>query len=78
MKPARNCIFFDDIVAEYYNNHGEKYEYILIKDLKKYLADLSKRSEVIVVTRQNVHRVTKWFIKNNLYQFTNKITNTVI
>lgn len=78
MKTPKNCIFFDEIVTDYYNEHGEKYEYILIKDLKKYLAKLSQRSEIIVVTRQDTHKVTNWFIKHDLYKFTHTITNTMI
>lgn len=78
MKTSKNCIFFDQIVEEYHNEHGEKYEYILIKDLKKYLAKLSQRSEVIVITNQNVHKVTNWFIKNDLYKFTHTIANAAI
>lgn len=78
MKTPKNCIFFDEIVMDYHKEHGEKYEYVLIKDLKKYLAKLSQRSEVIIITGQDVHKVTNWFIKNNLYQFTHTIANATI
>lgn len=78
MKTPKNCIFFDEIVTEYYNQYGQKYEAKLVRDLKKHLIKLSQRSEVIVITRQDTHKVTNWFIKNNLYKFTHTITNTII
>lgn len=78
MKTPKNFIFFDEIVAEYFNNYGERYKFKLIKDLKKHLASLSQRSEVIIITRQDTHKVTNWFIKHELYQFTHMITNSAI
>jgi hypothetical protein len=78
MKPSKNYIFFDEIVTDYFNQYGEKYEYILTKDLKKYLACLSKKSEIVIITSQDTHKVTNWLIKNDLYQFTHTVTNTAI
>lgn len=78
MKKQKNYIFFDEIVTEYFNHHGENGESALIKDLKKYLADLSKTSEIMVITRQDTFKVTNWFLKHDLYQFTHTITNTMI
>lgn len=78
MKTPKNCIFFDEIVTEYYNKYGQKYKVKLVRDLKKHLAKLSQRSEVIVITGQDTHKVTNWFIKNDLYKFTHTITNTAM
>lgn len=78
MKKQKNYIFFDEIVTEYFNHHGEKGEYALVQDLKKYLADLSKTSEIMIITRQDTFKVTNWFLRHDLYQFTHTITNTMI
>jgi len=78
MKPSRNYIFFDDIVTEYFNQYGKNYSAKLVRDLKRYFADLAKTSEIIVITSQDTHKVTNWLIKNNLYQFTHTVTNTAI
>lgn len=66
------------MAIEYFNHYGEKGESTLVKDLKKYLADLSKTSDIIIITRQNTIKVTNWFIKNEIYQFTHTITNKMI
>lgn len=78
MKRQKNYIFFDEIVTEYFNHHGKDGESILVQELKKYLAYLSNTSEIIVITRQDTFKVTNWFIKHDLYQFTHTITNTMI
>lgn len=78
MKKQKNYIFFDEIVTEYINHYDKNGESILVKDLKKYLADLSKTSEIIVITRQDTFKVTNWFLRNDLYQFTHTITNAMI
>lgn len=78
MKKQKNYIFFDEIVAEYFNHHGNKGESELVQDLRKHLADLAKTSEITVITRQDTFKVTNWFIKHDLYQFTHTITNTAI
>lgn len=78
MKKQKNYIFFDEIVTEYFNHHGECGESELVQDLRKYLADLSKNSQIIVITQQEPYKVTNWFIKHDLYQFTHIITNTMI
>lgn len=78
MKKQRNYIFFDEIATEYFNHYGEKYESILVKELKKHLADLSTKSEIIIITHQDTFKVTNWLLKHDLYQFTHTITNTAI
>jgi hypothetical protein len=78
MRPSINYIFFDEIVAEYYNQYGKNYSAKLVRDLKRYLAKLAKTSEIIVITSQDTHKVTNWLIKHNLYQFTHTVTNTAI
>jgi len=78
MKTSKNYIFFDEIVAEYFNQYGKKYSVKLVRDLKRHLADLAKTSEIVVITRQDTFKVTNWFIKNDLYQFTHSITNATI
>lgn len=75
MKTQKNYIFFDEIFTEYVNHYGKNGETKLIKDFKKYLADLSKTSEITVITRQEVSKVASWFTKNDLYQFTDSISN---
>lgn len=77
-KRQKNYIFFDEIVTEYFNHHGKNGATVLVQDLKKYLTDLSKNSEIIVITGQDTFKVTNWFIKHDLYQFTHTITNTMI
>lgn len=75
MKTQKNYIFFDEIFTEYVNHYGENGETILIEDFKKYLTDLSGTSEITIITKQDVSKVTCWFTKNNLYQFTDSISN---
>lgn len=77
MKQQKNYIFFDEIFEEYINHYEQDGEYWLIKDLKNYLADLSKNSGIIVITGQDTFEITNWFIKNDLYQFVDSITNTM-
>lgn len=78
MEQQKNYIFFDEVFAEYINKFGENGEEFLIQDLKKYLQDLSKTSKIMVITRQNTFKITNWFLKNDLYQFTDNITNPTI
>jgi len=78
MKTQKNYIFFDEIVTEYFNHHGKGGESALVQDLRKHLSDLAKTSEIIVITRQDTFKVTNWFIKHDLYQFTHSITNATI
>lgn len=77
MKKSKNYIFFDEIVVDYFNQYGEKGKSMLIKDLKKNLADLSKTSDITIITQQDTFKVTNWFIKHDLYKFTEIITNFV-
>lgn len=78
MKKSKNYIFFDEIVVEYFNQYGKKGEAKLVRDFKRHLAVLSKTSEIIVITGQDTFKVTNWFIKHELYQFTHTITNTMV
>lgn len=78
MKESRLCILFDNILEEYQNHYGEECEIKLVADLKQYLSDLSKNSEIILITNENVLEVTKWFLKNDLYNFIENVTNPII
>lgn len=78
MKKYKNYIFFDEMVSEYFNNHGQNAKTVLVNDLKRKLINLSKTSQIIIITNQDAFKVTNWFIRNDLYQFTHTITNAMV
>lgn len=75
MKTNPIIIFFDDVVREYFQCYEQKGEKIMIEHLQKYLSDFSQNSEIIILTNQEVPKITNWFSKNNLLKFITKITN---
>lgn len=68
MKNSRIYILFDNILIDYKNNFGTNFEVKLVKDLKRYLNDLAKANEIMLITKQP-EEVKLWFLENNLYQF---------
>lgn len=68
MKKSTMCILFDNVLKEYQDHYGKKSETQLIADLKQYLPNLSKDSEIILITN-NTLEITKWLLKNDLYYF---------
>jgi hypothetical protein len=78
MKKSPMFMFFDDIWREYQSYYGEKAETRLINDLKKYLSKFSKTSEIMIITHQNVSEITDWFLKNDLFQFVDDISNPAL
>jgi hypothetical protein len=75
MKKTPMYIFFDDVAREYRNYYGTNGEKVMIKDLKNYLTDFSKTSEIKILTRQDVSKIKDWFLDNNLYGFVENIAN---
>lgn len=78
MKKSRLCILFDSILEGYQKHYGEEWEVKLVADLKQYLSDLSKNSEIILITNENVLEITTWLLKNDLYNFIENVTNPII
>lgn len=75
MKKTVMIIFIDDVIREYINHYGNNAEKIMIKHLKKYLAELSKTSEIRIITCQNKSKIMELFLKNNLDKFIDSISN---
>lgn len=75
MKQQRNYIFLDGIMADYMSHYGVEWENKLIEEFKKYLIDLSKVSEIMLVTNQDTSKIHDWLVKNNLLQFFSNISN---
>lgn len=75
MSKAMIFIFFDDVMREYQNYYADEWENKLIEDLKKYLKELSKKSLINIITRQNVADVKNWCSKNNLHIFIDSISS---
>lgn len=65
-------ILFDSILAEYKNHYGEKGEIKLTEDLQQYLSELSKDSEIILITNDTL-KSTTWLLENDLYHFVKNI-----
>lgn len=78
MKKSRLCILFDSILEDYQKHYGEEWEIKLVADLKQYLSDLSKNSEITLITNENVLEITTWLLKNDLYNFIENVTNPII
>lgn len=78
MEQSKSYIFFDEVFAEYVNKFGKNGESFFIEDLKKYLKDLAQTSKITIITRQDTFKISNWFLKHDLYQFTDGVTNPVI
>lgn len=78
METQEVYIFIDTICEDYKEHFGEGCELELIKDLRKYLTDLSKRSKINIITKQGISKMTDWFSKNNLDGYIDNITNPMI
>lgn len=78
MKKDKIFILFDGVLEEYKNHYGKEGESKLVADLKHYLSDLSKKAEIIIITNENILKMTTWFLENDLYNFIENITNPAI
>jgi len=47
----------------------------LVKEMKKYLKHLSKKSKITIITHKDVAQIKEWFIKNYLIKFIDNISN---
>lgn len=77
MKKQKYYVFFDSILLDYQNYFGEDSESELIKELKNHLEDLSKTSEINLITKQDIQKVIDWFLKNDLYKFVDNISSPI-
>lgn len=78
MKKKNIYIFFDNIIKEYTNYFGDAGETEAVRDLKNYLAELSKKSAIMIITKENVSKTKKWFLKHDLLKFIENISNPAI
>lgn len=78
MKKKNIYIFFDNIIKEYKNYFGEAGEAEAVGDLKNYLADLSKKSAIMIITKENISKTKEWFLKHDLLKFIENISNPAI
>lgn len=65
-------------MQKYKNHYKEDSEIEAIKDFKKYLAELYKKSKIMIITNKNIAQVREWFLRNNLLQYIENISNPVI
>lgn len=77
MKKSIMYILFDSVLTDYKRHYGEKWEIKLVAELKQYLSDLSKNSEIISITN-NTLQITTWLLKNNLHHFIKNIVKPKI
>jgi hypothetical protein len=77
MKKSTNYIFLDGIFSDYMAKYGIQWEQKLVKEFKKYLALLSKTSKIMIITNQDISKVTLWLLKYNLNLFVYNVSNPV-
>lgn len=78
MSGSRNYIFLDSIFADYMNHYGKEWENKLVEEFKTHLSSLSKNSEIMIITQQNLLKVNDWLLKYDLLQFIDNISNPLI
>ena len=66
-------IFIDDVRQEYLAHYGNLGEKIMINDLKTYLPNFSKTSQIIILTRKDNAKVFAWLQNNKLNNFVHQI-----
>lgn len=74
MEKSKIYVFIDDVFREYMEHYGIEFEQVIIHDLKNYFYNLSKDSEIILITK-NLDEINNWFLKNNLLEFVHDINN---
>lgn len=75
MEKRKNYIFFDEIFVEYVSKFGKEGESFFVEDLKSYLEDLSKTSQITLITSQDAEKIADWLLKNNMDQLIDNIAN---
>lgn len=78
MKKQKIYFLLDEVLLEYENHFEKKSEKQFIKDLSEYLPILSKTSEIILITKQEIDKVNKWLLENNLHEFVYNVSNPVM
>lgn len=73
MKKSKIYMLLDDVLTEYTNYYGENSETKLIEDLKHYFAELSKKSDIILMTNKETFTIANWLLKNDLYKYIDNI-----
>lgn len=73
MNNQQVLIFFDDVVRDYAEAFENEYEKILVEHLHKHLLNLSVKSEITIITRQDTKKIKIWFEEHDLYKFIKEI-----
>lgn len=78
MNKSKIYILIDDIFKNYENQFGDIGETILVDEFKKYFADLSQKSEIMIITRQDITKINNWLLKHNLLVFVSDVSKPII
>lgn len=70
-------LLLDQVLLEYKLYYEEQSEKKFINDLKEYLPDLYRTSQITLITAQEINKINQWLLENGLKKFVYNVSATV-